>query len=196
MGKRGYNTEIDVFEKSGNWRRVADAARNTIHKDAGDGEPSDLWKKRMLLAEHSPIRLIRYLWRWVKIPSWVSVHMVRHKIGIEHFVRTQRTDRTGIDRNDEPQGVELEHMSEATIQSLIYMARKRLCTTASPETRFAFTKVKAKVETIDPVVASVLVPECIYRGFCPEYECCGYCNTPEYQERLREYRQGAKSQCN
>jgi hypothetical protein len=118
--------------------------------------------------------------------------MVRHKIGIEHFVRTQRTDRTGIDRNDEPQGVEIEHMSEATIQSLIFMARKRLCSSASPETRSAFKKLKAEIEKVDPVVASVLVPECIYRGWCPEWETCGYAQTREYQYALKAYREGSK----
>ena len=189
---KGFNTIVDQFEKLGNWRRVADAARNTVHMEAGEGEPSDNWKKRMLLAEHSPIRLIHYFWRWIKIPSWVSVHMVRHKIGIEHFVRTQRTDRTGIDRNDEPQGVEIEHMSEATIQSLIFMARKRLCSSASPETRSAFKKLKAEIEKVDPVVASVLVPECIYRGWCPEWETCGYAQTREYQYALKAYREGSK----
>ena len=41
---------------------------------------------------------------------------------------------------------------------------------------------------VDPVLASVMVRECIYRGFCPEMRCCGYVDTPEYQKELREYR--------
>lgn len=52
----------------------------------------------MLLAEHSPIRKLIISWKWYDLLSWVSVHLVRHKFGVDHWVRTQRTDRTGIDR--------------------------------------------------------------------------------------------------
>ena len=36
------------------------------------------------------------------------------------------------------------------------------------------------------------VPECIYRGFCPEFHSCGYTDTPEYAAALAEYR---KKEC-
>lgn len=32
----------------------------------------------MLLAEHSPIRLVEYEWTWEQIPQWVTVHFTRH----------------------------------------------------------------------------------------------------------------------
>ena len=70
---------------------------NTVGKDKGV-YPTAAWKKKILLAEHSPIRLMQFAWKWSDLPYWVSVHIVRHKIGIEHFVSTQRTDRTGVDR--------------------------------------------------------------------------------------------------
>ena len=44
----------------GTWRDVANAARTTIGQEAGEGEPSSKWKRRMLLAEHSPIRKNSY----------------------------------------------------------------------------------------------------------------------------------------
>ena len=48
--------EIRFLKVVGTWRDVADAARTTVRKDGGSGEPSSKWKKRILLAEHSPIR--------------------------------------------------------------------------------------------------------------------------------------------
>lgn len=170
------------------WSKVKRAARTTISKD-GEGEyPSDSWKKRILLAEHSPIRKIRFSWKWENIKSWVSVHFVRHKFGIEHWVTTQRSDRTGIDRDKSPQDTPVSHECEANAQALIFISRRRLCGQASKETRDAWKEVKADVEKVDPVLASVMVPECIYRGFCPEFKSCHYVETEEYQEALRKYR--------
>lgn len=40
-----------------------------------------------------------------------------------------------------------------------------------------------------PIMASKMVPECIYRGFCPEFmHPCGYSKTKQYQEDLIKYR--------
>ena len=93
----------------GGWRDVADAARTTIRMPEGQKEPSSRWKKRILLAEHSPIRKLLVSWKWSNLPYWVSVHFVRHKYGIEHFVSTQRTDRTGEDRAVKQQDAPVEH---------------------------------------------------------------------------------------
>ena len=65
----------------------------------------------MLLAEHSPIRLLEYDWSWGEIRQWVTAHLVRHHEGCEKFVHTQRGDRRkiledyGVETRDElPQG--------------------------------------------------------------------------------------------
>ena len=179
---------ISYYKYADVWPEVKGAARTTIGKDGNGLPPDDAWKKNILLAEHSPIRLIRFRWKWQSLKSWVSVHFVRHKIGIEHWVTTQRSDRTGVDRDSAPQDAPVSHMCEANAQALITTSRKRLCNQASPETRKAWQEVKDKLQEIDPVLASVMVPECIYRGFCPEMKCCGYVNTPQYQEELRKYR--------
>lgn len=179
---------ISYYKYADAWAEVKGAARTTIGKDGNGLPPDDAWKKNILLAEHSPIRLIRFRWKWQSLKSWVSVHFVRHKIGIEHWVTTQRSDRTGVDRDSSPQDAPVSHMCEANAQALINTSRKRLCNQASPETRKAWQEVKDKLSEIDPVLASVMVPECIYRGFCPEMKCCGYVNTPAYQEELRKYR--------
>ena len=179
---------IDWLTYEDKWIRVKEAARTTINKDGAGVYPSRAWKKTILLAEHSPIRLIRAQWKWKDLKSWVSVHFVRHKFGIEHWVTTQRSDRTGVDRDKSPQDTPVSHQCEANAQALIFISRRRLCNQAAPETRAAWLEVKNKIEIHDPVLASVMVPECIYRGFCPEFHSCGYVNTPEYAERLKEYR--------
>lgn len=170
------------------WPKVKRAARTTVSKDGEGAYPSDKWKKTILLAEHSPIRKIKFAWKWADLKSWVSVHFVRHKFGIEHWVSTQRSDRTGMNRDSSPQDAPVGHECEANAQALIFISRRRLCTQASPETRNAWQEVKAEVKKVDPVLASVMVPECIYRGFCPEFESCGYAETEAYRKALEEYR--------
>ena len=177
--------------QQGTWREVADAARTTIGMDNGTTEPSVSWKRRMLLAEHSPIRKMVFNWKWTGLKSWVSVHLVRHKFGIDHFVRTQRSDRTGVNRDELPQGVEVEHECIANAQAVIYISRKRLCMQASPETREAWQKVVAGLTTTNPELASVCVPECVYRGFCPEFKTCGYATTEVFNDSVFNYRHGA-----
>ena len=170
------------------WPKVKRSARTTIGRDGEGKYPSDSWKKTILLAEHSPIRKIIVSWKWVNLKSWISVHFVRHKYGIEHWVTTQRSDRTGVDRDASRQDTRVSHECEANAQALIFISRRRLCNQASKETRQAWQEVKDEIKKVDPVLASVMVPECIYRGFCPEFKSCGYVNTEAYKKELEEYR--------
>lgn len=179
---------IEFIDLPDAWGSVKRAARATVSRDGEGQYPSPEWKKSILLAEHSPIRKIKVTWQWKNLPNWVSVHFVRHKYGIEHWVSTQRSDRTGIPRDKLPQDQPVNHMCEANAQALINISRKRLCTQASPETRKAWQEVKETVRKYEPELASVMVPECIYRGFCPEMHPCGFAETEAYQKRLAEYR--------
>ena len=56
---------------------------NTVGKDSTKA-PTQEWLKKLVEAEHSPMR---ELWFGVKmtIPYWVSVHFVRHHIGVNHY---------------------------------------------------------------------------------------------------------------
>ncbi len=74
-------------------------------------------------------------------------------------------------------------------QAFINISRKRLCSCASKETRESWKAVIAYLKEVDPILAEKCVPECVYRGFCPEFDrCCGYVNTEAYKNRLEEYR--------
>ena len=180
---------IRFLKVVGTWRDVADAARTTIRREEGTGEPSARWKKRILLAEHSPIRKLCFNWKWEDLPSWVSVHFVRHKFGIEHFVSTQRSDRTGQDRAAARQDAPVMHECFASAQALISISRRRLCGQASPETRAAWRLVVDEVAKHEPEIASCCVPECVYRGFCPEFKPCGFCDTPAFKAAVAKYRE-------
>ena len=179
-----------------NWQDVKNATMNTIGKDKG-AYPSSDWKRRLLLSEHSPIRKLHIGWKWSDLKYWVSVHLVRHKYGIEHFVSTQRTDRTGISRDEMPQNSLVNHECEANAQALINISRKRLCHCASPETRQAWQKVKSEIALVEPELASVMVKECVYRnGLCPEMFTCGYNKTKLFEEELKEYTNIVRGQIN
>lgn len=181
-------SNIKWSEYTDSWLKVKQSARTTVSKEGAGKYPDDKWKKSILLAEHSPIRKIKFSWKWTNLKSWVSVHFVRHHLGILHYVSTQRTDRTGVDRDYLRQDALVEHECEANAQALINISRKRLCFQASQETRVAWQKVKEEVKKHDPILASVMVRECIYRGFCPEMKSCGYCNTEDFQKKLEQYR--------
>ncbi|MFO7936750.1 MAG: thymidylate synthase ThyX [Kiritimatiellia bacterium] len=180
--------EISNFKADFSWREIADAARTTIRMKEGQKEPSSSWKRRILMAEHSPIRLMLFKWKWVNLKYWVSVHFVRHKTGIEHFVSTQRTDRTGVNREEAYQGAPVHHQCCANAQAVIFISRKRLCTQASKETREAWKLVLDKIAECEPELRALCVPECVYRGFCPEFKSCGYSRTDAFQEALHKYR--------
>ena len=59
------------------WMGVKERAVVTIGKHAVT-PPTSEWKHRILRARHSPIRYLRYSFYFEGIPSWVSVHLVRH----------------------------------------------------------------------------------------------------------------------
>lgn len=190
----GCSLNIDIFKHEDNWQDIKDSTMNTIGKTTG-AYPTSEWKRKLLMSEHSPIRRLKFYWRWVALKYWVSTHFVRHKIGIEHWVSTQRTDRTGIDRDELPQGALVNHACEADAQALINMSRRRLCNCAAADTRKAWQKVKDKVSEVDPETGSCMVRECVYRnGFCPEIFTCGYNKTEAFKKELAEYLKGFEDQ--
>jgi hypothetical protein len=164
--------KTEIIKIKGDWQEVVDDCRTTVGKESLGKEPSKEFKRCILIAEHSPIRDISFKWRWRNMAHWITVHWVRHKW--EKFVRTQRTDRTGIDRNkltqDEPQ----TFVGEANTQNLIDTMRKRLCFMASKETREYAEDLKTTIHGEQPEIADVLVPNCIYRCGCPEMNGCGW----------------------
>lgn len=184
-------SEIVRLDQVTSWKRALNAARRTIGKAPLAKDPSKSWEAKMLLAEHSPIRLVEFDWTWKDIMQWVTTHLVRHHEGCEKFVHSQRGDRRVLPapRNELPQGAPNDMDMTANAQAIINISRKRLCSCASKETREAWKQVVEAIREVDPVLADKCVPECLYRGFCPEFmNPCGYSKTKKFEEDLQRYR--------
>ena len=155
------------------WVDVKNSCRTTVNKESTDKEPTDTFKRKILMAEHSPIRQLRVTWEWAGIKSWIATHYVRHHEGVEKWVSTQRSDRTGVDRNQLTQDAPVTIKIEANAQALINMAKVRLCYQAADETRKLMEDLKLTIgNEADKDIAYMMVPQCVYRGGCPEFAMC------------------------
>lgn len=157
------------------WTEIKNECRHTDNKEDTSKEATEKFVKQLLISEHSPIRLARIKWSWDGIKSWISVHFARHWLGWEKWVSTQRTDRTGVNRDKSPQDTPVNMDIEANAQALINVSRYRLCKQASKETREYMMDLKAAIKDAgQKEISDVMVPNCIYRMGCPEFKCCGH----------------------
>ena len=72
-------------------------------------------------------------------------------------------------------------------QAVINISRKRLCGQAHVETQQVWNKTVRKLKEVDEELAFCCVPECVYRGFCPEKYPCGRTNLEFYKKWRKEY---------
>lgn len=103
--------KTEILKIKGDWVEVASDCRSTVGKPPLDHEPSADFKRKILIAEHSPIRDISVKWTWHGIKSWVATHWSRHKF--EKYIKSQRSDRTGIPRDKLPQDAPVDFTGEA-----------------------------------------------------------------------------------
>lgn len=184
------------IDKITNWSDAYKEALVTINKVPKKKKiPSDNWIRQLLLAEHSPIRTVEYRIEWEGIKYWTAMELRTHQIGVWHpddlvFISTQRDDREKLKgpRDEIPQGAPVRMVVRLNSQSIINVSRKRLCAVAHKEATDAWTMALSELEKIDPILVSVCVRECIYRGFCPELKSCGYVNTSAFTNNLIKYR--------
>lgn len=121
--------------------------------------------------EHSITRSQIFSVQLIDIPSFVSTHLVRH-VTTTPFVRSKRPDRGGD--GTENRFTPVNHRFIANAESILHIARRRLCYQASPETREVVLMIKEEIRKVDPDLAFYMVPNCIYRGgICPEPKPCG-----------------------
>jgi len=177
--------KLKHFRSTDNWDEVIKRGRTAIHKDREGGEITSALKTKLLLAEHSIIRELWIKWLWVEIPYWVTVHFKTHSLGTIQDTRTQRIKQN---RGEERQGALVEHEMSANAQAMINISRKRLCNRAAVKTKQAWSTVINRLLAYEPELAKVCVPECVYRGFCPETKCCGYINTDMGEKEREDYR--------
>lgn len=169
----------NITKINADWIDVKNECRNTVNKGASNKDATSDFKWKLLISEHSPIRLIDVKWRWEGIKSWISVHFARHWLGWDKWISTQRDDRTGVDRNESRQDAPVNYDGKGNAQALINVARYRLCIgSAHPETRRYMEDLKVSIKEQGEVeLSDVMVPNCVYRGGCPEFNPCPFWNT-------------------
>ena len=170
------------------WKEVLNAARFTRREKPLDKEPSDKFKKKIIFAEHSPLRCLMFNIDFYDIPYYVSVHLVRH-IHAQPFVSTSRPDIDGKmkpreeQKKDDPVNMRLF----LNAQEIISISKVRLCTRAEPETRKVWLAAVDELVKIEPLLAEACVPSCLYRGVCPEIDSCNYHKTKSFRKAHKEY---------
>lgn len=122
--------------------------------------------------EHSITRTQVFWVEMKDVPTFVSVHLVRHKIGVEHFVYSNRIDRGG--KGNENRYTPVTHSMLINAEALIKIARARLCFKASKETRQIVFGIREKMKTIDEALYHHMLPNCFHQGLiCKEPKPCG-----------------------
>ena len=154
------------------WMEVKRRALVTVGKKPVS-KPGPLWMDAILRARHSPIRYLRFSFLLEDIPSYVSVHLVRH-IHAQPYVKSQRNDRQQeYDRTKAPQDAPVNMIWDMNAEELMVIANKRLCNLADPVTQKAVRMMCAEVNTVCPEFRPHLVPMCKYLGGCNEMTPCG-----------------------
>ena len=167
-------------------KRILDKCRLTVNKEPSKNpRPSTTFLDNIYMSEHSPIREKVFDIYIEDIPYCISTHYARHHVGCEKFVTTSRSDRTDVKDRSQRSQMDLVNMSMTiNAQSLINLAKVRLCYCADKDARKVMFEIVRQIKEIEPELGNKLVPNCIYRGFCSENNKeCGYS-----KEFLRNWR--------
>lgn len=164
-----------VVRRVTSWKEVLNAARFTQRKPEVDHDPSDEFKQKMIKAEHSPLRCLQFTIDFYDIPYYVSVHLCRH-VHAQPFVSTSRPDINGNmkPRDEQKKSDPVNMRLLVNAQEIINISRVRLCSKAEGTTRMLWMKAIRELVKIEPFLANACVPNCLYRGFCPEIKPCGF----------------------
>ena len=167
--------KTEILKIKGDWTEVVDDCRATVSKPPLGHEPSDTFKRSMMISEHDPIRDVEIRFRWLNIPYWIAMHFKTHIWRCR--TNTQRNDRQGkYDRRKAPQDAPVDLIGNMNAQHCIDTGRKRLCYMAAPETRVYMEDFKAALREVEPQISDAIVPNCVYRCGCPEEWGCHWFN--------------------
>lgn len=170
------------------WTEVLNSARFTWRKSLRSGEPSVKWKKKIIKAEHSPLRCLMFNIDMYNIPSYTAGHFVRH-VHAQPFISTSRPDTDGhqIPRDKQKKSDLVNCRLFLNAEEIINISRKRLCSKAELPTRQVWQSVLKELRKIEPELVNACVPNCIYRGFCPEIKSCGLADTETFPLTVNDY---------
>ena len=127
-----------------------------------DYTPLDLYRAR-----HSVIYAVQFWVDIAGISDRAHTHLVRSHVGFTPWVASQRPDRGGVPG--------LRSMSVlCNAEALIILAQKRLCQRAFAETRAIVLAIRDGVRVIDPDLAAVMQPRCVWDSGCRQGGCGWY----------------------
>ena len=171
---------VDV-ELLTDWQLIADRAAFT------QGMPSfditERFLRDAIISRHSIIRSAIFRVTVFGLPYYSHVHFIRHHVGHDHSVRSQRPDSMNpvkYDRRKAPQDSPVDWSDELNMEALFTMMEKRLCKQADPVTRNIAQDIKWAFVSYPNdlymnLVGEYCLPQCEWRGgFCPEaFRSCG-----------------------
>ena len=172
--EKDFKVSLIEYPEDKDWQAVLKRALVTIGKES-ERIPDLTWKLKMIECRHSPLRRLRFAFLFENLPYYISVHFVRHHVGIEKYVRSQRNDRQNeYDRKKAPQDAPVNMIMDFNGESLLEFFNKRLCTCAAEETREVVQQMKKLVEICCPEFEDYIEPMCFRNGgVCYEFKQCG-----------------------
>ena len=134
----------------------------------------ELWHK-MIISQHSSHRVVVYRVFCEDVPYFAHVHFVRHNLGVQFHVKSQRSEK---DRDNIPQGALIDMFFDANVQALIHIEQARLCYKADAAAQALMQKIKYALilegDEYDRVLGNLLMKPCQwYPGYCSEPSPCG-----------------------
>lgn len=158
------------------------AMRSTTGKDMYKKQFPKLktWYK-MLLSPHSSSRAVKYRVYIEDIPYYAHVYLIRHSIGFEPHVFSQRDDYGVLektDRDERPQGFPVPMLFDANAQAILNIAQKRLCYKSHRVVQEVMEKLKCSLvyegDVYDRLLGNLMQRPCSWwKGYCPEPKPCG-----------------------
>lgn len=160
-------------------------------KKSSDIIPPEKLRVKYLASGHSPIYNLIYKWEWVNLPYWVAMHFKSHHLGIHQVTSTQRNDlQKDYNRKKAPQDSPVNHRCTANAAAIINISQKRLCLTASSETRKAWELFLFELEKVSPEIVKLCVKPCVSKnGLCPEvFSDCRWNHTAQFKKEIEQYK--------
>jgi hypothetical protein len=170
---------IEVFIKSGReWVRAGmfTTMGKLLTEADLDKKLTDKTFRGLLVGRHSPIEEFE-IWVNAVVPERVHTHVVRHK-EVGKYVTTSRPDIPyNVPVTD---GMRMLSM-RMNAKRLIEICWQRRCKASWKDTVELFDGIAEIVQNLDPAFNGLLVPSCVWMGWCPEVNNkCQYFKTKSY----------------
>lgn len=140
----------------------------------------ETWYK-MLLSPHSSHRAVIYRFYVEDIPYNIHVYLIRHHVGIQPHVYSQRDDKRKMGRTErdaKPQDEPITMCFDVNAAALLQIAQRRLCYQSHYRIRTLMELIKIGLikhgDKYDQVLGRLMMQPCLWNpGICPEPKSCG-----------------------